>query len=284
MKKKLAIQLSVVALLIFGIFILKNVSNDTLGEPTLVDSLPEPSSEVLFVGQPIVTGGELTIGDVAGTFTGSTTDQITYTSNPIPDSAGLFVHTMSGSFGIQYATTSSSANPFSSCEKEFEATRPEVISISSPDSSWIDFSDKKYGYTFKMPKHWTVSHIAGYSQENTKIDFSNHAVIITKIDSAGDNLGAGGVLVCNQSDFSSIKIDSQYISRSKTPTIYEMSTEKYFNFCIMGTASDNGCRSPIKLGSNFYQIDYVLEKGDTFDSKLLKDMDTLVSTLKARVN
>ena len=54
--------------------------------------------------------------------------EVKYTTTHLPEEqGGLYVHSMSGSFGTIYATTSSINNPYSSCEEEFGRTKPEVI-------------------------------------------------------------------------------------------------------------------------------------------------------------
>lgn len=195
---------------------------------------------------------------------------ITYSVKHVPEG---YVYSMSGSFGTVSATTTSTTNPFTACQDQFNSTRPEIKDTqASSTENWTNFSDTNYGFSIRYPETWILTEKTIDDTQIILLTNSNHVIQIIPTGKYGSRA------VCNQGDYYSIKIGNSYISRSKLPDTYEEGGKKYFDLCSI---SNSSCDYPINIGSNnLIAITYILQKGNSFDTKLVNEMDSIVETIQ----
>lgn len=171
-------------------------------------------------------------------------------------------------------------NPNPRIKNNDEPISNRRIIVNDPNidtSNWNTFDEAGYGYTFKYPSEWKMTHSVESSVKNTHISYLGHTIIINEMDQKNYK-PSGGEWVSQQSDYYLIKFPDAYLFRKKEESTYEANGRKFYNICIMDD-SGNICYSSFILKDRYLSVTYLLENGSEFDSKIIKIMDNIVATL-----
>jgi hypothetical protein len=185
-------------------------------------------------------------------------------------------------------------------EKKY-VTLPIAFPVKVDTSDWKEFKDDKYGLTIKYPDDWkiktgisTTSLSSGVIVTTNRVQLQKkaHIILIGYNETGNTDILFGGRVIYDISDYISFVINNDnVISRSIIPEQWEGNGQTYLNVCHMQTNIDNkvpkqlaSCDSSVRINNVYIGVDFSLDKIDTFDPDILKEMDAILQHISLREN